>query len=822
MSAIFLNGTKWVVRSCYILFCIVLIASCHIVRKAPKDKPYLYKNSIEVKGGKFTKAEKTALKQRLVGQLDDSSTIKTKDKYIFLHYLIKPPVYDSGYSAISARNMEGSMFHIGYYNAKVNFHADTTTKAGKQRVHVTYTVDAGKPTLIDTVRYVLRKPPLQQIAIDSKKEAYLKKTNVITKTAVLSEINRLVDSFRNNGYYKFTAAELRVRGDTTIAALTTITDDPFEQLQLLAEAQAQRDSPLIKLAVVLVPPADSSKLSKFYINKVYVLSDFRVGDNPIDTTSITQRKGRNFIERYHERLFRGGFLSRNITLKPGDLYRQNNYYETLTNLTKVGVWQSVNIQLVEIPGDSSKLDVVIELIPNKKLGFQASLEASYSASTNASAIVSGNLFGISGNLSLLNRNFAKEGVRMTHTIRAGIELNNSSRGAKSQLINSNELGYTNIIAIPRVVNPADFLRLFQKDSATQRRRKQIAGETFVNTDLAYNNRLNLFNLQSFNLNLGFTMVNKNKWTWTFRPFFLGFSNLFNESDSFKTILKDNPFLQYSYNTAFAVGGGLGVFKAFNNPVHPLSQLKERSLRFNMEESGLSWGAIPILKKFKRRYIKGDMEYKYTVSYQKTAIAFRSFVGVGIPLLGTDTNRTLPFFKQYFGGGSNSMRGWPVRGIGPGGKPLTPFNSDKTIFNDRTGDVQLELNAEYRYDIARLYPGITLRGAIFVDAGNIWNMRNTKTDGTPDTTQFQFKNLYKQLGLSAGTGFRLDFNYLVVRLDLGFRFKRPELYYTNDGWKAPPIGFNDAFKKIFARGPNQEYRKWRYENFNFTIGIGYAF
>lgn len=826
MPRIFLNDTKYFIRFCNILICIVFFSSCFppIVRKAQKSKPYLYKNSIEVKGGKFTSVEKRAVKQRLSGQLDDSSTIKTKDKYIFLHYIIRPPAYDSSYSGQSARNMKASMFHIGYYNANVTYHADTSGR----KVHVTYTVEAGEPTLIDTVRYVLRTPGLQQIAIGSKPQSLLKENTTITKANVLAEINRLVDSFRNNGYYKFTAAELRVRGDTTIEALTSVSDDPIEQLRLLAEAQQKKDSPQIRLAIVLNPPTDSSKLNKFYINKIYILTDYRLGDNFYDTVSITQRKGRNFITRYHERRVRTGFLARTVTLRPNTLFRQIDYYETLTNFSKVGVWQSVNMQLIERPGDSSKIDVIIELIPNKKLGFQASLEASYSASTNSSNIVSGNLFGISGNLSLLNRNLGKEGIRMTHNIRAGIELNNNSRGSKSQLINSNELGYTNTISMPRVIYPS-FRNLFNQTTNNARPRKQISGETFINTDVSYNNRLNLFNLQSLNLNFGYTLVNKKpskkpRWNVTVRPLFLGFSKLFNETDSFKTILRENPFLQYSYNTAFVIGSGVSISKVYHNPVHPKSEFKERSIRSSFEESGLGWGSIPVLNKYKRRYIKIDVvEYKYTINYKKTALAFRTFLGVGVPLLGTDTNKTLPFFKQYFGGGSNSMRGWPVRGIGPGGKALPAFNSNKTIFNDRTGDMQLEGNIEYRYDIARIIPNtLTLRGALFVDAGNIWNLRNTKLDGSIDSAQFQFKNVYKQLGVSAGTGFRLDFNYLILRFDLGFRFKRPELYYINDGWKAPSIGFDDLFKKLFTRGSESQYRKWRYENFNFTIGIGYSF
>lgn len=817
----FLNDTRFYFRCAYILLIVIFFSSCSnnslpfgtVIRKAPKDRPYLVKNTFEVKGGNFTNIERTTLKQRLSGQLDDSSMVKVKDAFFLLHIIKKPPVYDSAYSAMSSENMKASMFHLGYYKAKVSFNADTMGR----KVIVHYLVEAGKPTLIDTVSYRLRKPDLQEIAVNSKNKALLQKYDPITKNAVLGEINRLVDSFRNNGYYKFTASELRVRGDTTIEALTSVSDDPFEQLRLLAEAQQKADSPQIRIVVALNPPTDTSKLSKFYIRKIYILSDFRPTDDFNDTSAVTERKNRSFIHRYHEKLFRTGFLSRNISLKSGDLYSQTEYYNTLTNLSRAGVWQSVNIRIIEV-ADSNKIDLVIELIPVKKYGFEAALELSYSASSNATTVLGGNLFGISGNLSLTNRNLGKEGIKMTHKIRAGIELNtnNSSRG--KGLINSNELSYTNSLIFPRLILPG-VLKLFARPFYPRKDTVRLPkGESFTNTNLSYNNRLNLFNLQSVTLNFGWTWLDKHKIRWEIRPFNLGFSNLYNQTDSFKTILKENPFLNYSFTTAYVVGMGAGFTREYSNPVHPKSLSKYRSTKMNVEESGLTWGNLGILKKYLRRYIKVDAEYKYAVTYPKAALAFRLYGGVGVPLLGSDTNRTLPFFKQYIGGGSNSMRGWPIRGIGIGGQPLAPFSSS-SLFNDRTGDMQLEANMEYRYDIFRIIPNtLTLRGALFVDAGNIWNLRYNKTDGTVDSAQFRFKNVWKQLGVSAGTGLRLDFNNFLIRFDFGFRFKRPDLFYINDGWKAPSIGFDDFFQKIFARSQKQ----WRYENFNFSIGINYPF
>ncbi len=784
-----------------IIFLLLFVSSCTIIRKAPANKPYLVGNKIELIGGEFNKVERQAVLLRLNNYLDDSSKVYIKDAFFILHILKRPIAYDTSYSGKSALNMQSSMYHLGYYAAKATYTQDTSNK----KVTVKYKVVAGKPTLIDTFRYRLKKDELQQIAIASKKESYIIQNTPVTKVAILAEINRLVDSFRNNGYYKFTAAELRMRGDSTIAALTTISDDPFEQLRLLNEAQQKRDSPTIKLALDIIKPEDSTKINKYYINKIYILSDYRPDDVFIDTSFITQRTTKNFILRYHERLFRNALFARNITMRNGDVYKQEEYFKTINNLTRLGVWQSINIRIVENLDEVNKIDLIIELLPAKKFIFENSLEVSYSSTSNTTAALGGNLFGLSANFSLKNKNIGKQAISMTHNLRAGVELNNGNRTNSSNLIFSNEISYTNNVVVPII--PQKIVKLLNYKT----------GESFINTGVGYNNRLNLFSLQSLNANVGFTGITKKDHRVTFRVLNADFSYLYNQSKTFKDLLDQNPFLRYSYNTSFTIGTALNYASVFRNPNHPLSLSKERSLKFNGEESGLTWGLLPILKQYKKRFLKLDVEYKYTVSKRKSAIAYRAFAGVGIPLF-KDT--ALPFFKQFYGGGSNSMRGWPVRGIGRGAQKLIPYSANnQNIFNDRTGDIQLETNIEFRHDIARIVPDlITLKGAAFIDIGNIWNLKDPSQSSTSEITKFEFKNLYKQIGLSAGYGFRFDFSYLILRTDFSFRFKRPESSDINNGWKAPPIGFKDAFQKIFSK----TQREWRYENFNFTVGINYPF
>ncbi len=788
-----------------VIVMILVASSCTIPRKYQKDKPFLFKNNIEIKGGNFTSAEKSSLKQRLNAQLDDSSRIQTKDALFFLHFIDKPPVYDSISAAQSASYMRYSMQFLGYFNAAAAYKADTVKSGEQKRVTVTYTVTPGKVTLIDTNRYRLtQREELQTLALKTQKESFLVKNAPVSKNAVYGEIGRLVQLYRNNGYYKFTGDELRVRGDTTIEALTNIGDDPFENLANLAAAGAKRDSPTIKLSVDLIVPKDPNRLNrlvKYFVRNIYIMPDFGENDslrNPALTTELAG--GGNYIIKYHKNLFKQPFLLRNMFIKKGDAYNQLDYYRTINSFAKIGVWQSVNIQIEEVKDSTGLIDLVVELVPARKFGFDANVESSYSINSNNTSLANatvGNVLGFSGNVSLVNRNVGREAIRMSNALRAGVELNVGS-ARQNGLINSNEFSYNNGIAIPRLITP--FKKLNSKRLLTQ--------QTVINTNLSYINRINLFNLQSVNISAGYEWTNRVNRKFTLKPLNIEFTRLYNESDSFRQTIIDNPFLRSSFTTALVAGSSFNYSSSYFNPKH---KGRQRNFKGNVEISGIFPGYI----KYLRRFVKFDAEYTYTKSYPKSAIVTRLFGGVGIPLTNDETS--LPFFKQYFGGGSNSMRGWPIRGLGRGAQPLAQYsNTSNTTLNDRTGDIQLEGNFEYRYDIASIIPNsILLKGALFVDAGNVWNFKNSLPGGGRDSTQFNPKYLYNQLAVSAGTGFRIDFSYFLIRFDLALRIKRPDIDADN-GWRLPSINYKNLLSG------NDINKQWRYENFNFTIGINYPF
>jgi outer membrane protein assembly factor BamA len=796
-----------------IFFSIAILPGCVIVQKYQKNVPFVFKNNIKLNAENVSKDEKVILKSKLNTQLTDSARVNVKDKFFIFHYYVHPPVFDTNAVATSAANMRALLINSGFYSPVVNYSFDTTTKKKYQkRVTINYEVNSGKRTMIDTVAYLFNNPQLEQLAVSTKEESQLQPGTPVSRTGIINETNRLVNLFKNNGYYKFTADEIRATGDTTIAALTSVSEDPFEQLRLLAEAQEKRDKPTIRLGFQLNNLPDSSNLQKYYINQIYVLPDYLTGDLYTDS-AFHKRTFKNYIAEYHRKLFRFSLIRRNLSIKKDSVFRQDAYFKTINDLYKLGVWESPTIDILE-QKDTNLLNLVVKLVPLKRYAFEGNIEMSYSANNATSSIstsATGNLLGLSVNLAVTDRNLAKSAIRMTNGIKAGVEFNTSHRNSNGTFINSNELSYSNTLLFPKFIFPFGYYN----------NKNIITTQSFINTNVSLINRIDFFNQQVFNTSYGFNWTNNEKHLWSLKLFNFDYRRLYNRSKSFDSTLKENPFLRYSFNTALVMGAGLSYNLAQANPRNPKLVT---NLKINLEESGLIWDLLKLknktpqtgnfFNKYLKEFIKADIDYTYTINHPKSAIAFRAFAGVGIPISKSDT--TLPFFKQYFGGGPNSMRGWPVRGIGVGGQKLSPYKSNQIRFNDRTGDIQLEGNAEYRFNVAPLFSNAVLfKMALFADAGNIWNFKNTRPDGLPDTTQFQFKNLYKQLGVSSGVGFRFDFSYFLIRFDVAFRFKRPDVL-ENNGWQFPAVNFRHLF------GTSLDDRIWRYENFNATIGIDYPF
>ena len=202
-----------------------------------------------------------------------------------------------------------------------------------------------------------------------------------------------------------------------------------------------------------------------------------------------------------------------------------------------------------------------------------------------------------------------------------------------------------------------------------------------------------------------------------------------------------------------------------------------------------------------QFVRVEADYRHYWNYPKSAVATRAYAGVGIPYGKSDV---LPYIRQFTSGGPNSIRAWRLRTLGPGS--FVDTTETAQLFPDQTGDMKLEGNVEYRFDLLRLFGGsVFLKGATFLDFGNIWML---KKDTSRPGADFQFGNLYKQLAIGTGLGARLDFSYFVIRFDWGIPLKKPYPTQHPSGWFINEWTLGDS--------------RWRRENVVWNIAIGYPF
>ena len=213
-----------------------------------------------------------------------------------------------------------------------------------------------------------------------------------------------------------------------------------------------------------------------------------------------------------------------------------------------------------------------------------------------------------------------------------------------------------------------------------------------------------------------------------------------------------------------------------------------------------------------QYTKGEAEFRQSIKFRKTELAYRFFGGIGYNY-SNDPNigRSLPFFKQFVAGGPNSMRAWPLRQLGLGSSLVSDTS---VIFRDRFGDIQMEANIEYRFPLATIST-VKINSAFFLDMGNIWNLRSNV--GNPNS-KLEWRRFARDIAIAAGTGLRFDFNYFLIRFDFAYKAKDPTRKY-NYGWMKIR-DFEWRNKEFQIRDDNG--RLLRRNNYAFQLGIGLPF
>jgi outer membrane protein assembly factor BamA len=454
----------------------------------------------------------------------------------------------------------------------------------------------------------------------------------------------------------------------------------------------------------------------------------------------------------------------------------------------MGVFRYVNIKFSDtLVNGEGRLNAYISMTPNQRRSLQVEMQA---------VTKSNNYTGPALTASFKNRNLFHGAELFLFNLNTNYETQYS--GSQKGL-NSYELGANTQLLIPKFIIP--FFSLHNLSA-------EFVPHTKIDLGFRNVNRVQYFSMNAANFSYGYTWKETARKAHELNPVAVNFAKLRNTTKAFDDLLLQNPFLKKSFEEQFTIGGNYSF--TYNSLLNSTNQ-HQYFLNIMLDASGNSIYLAQTLTNGKRsaedqpftlfgynysQYSKLTTDGRYHFIINKNhSIATHVIWGVGVPY-GNST--TLPYIKQFFSGGSNSIRAFLPRTVGPG----TYRKPDSLLsrgFLDQAGDIKLEGSLEYRFNIID-----PLKGAIFADAGNIWLFR--ANDELPGGA-FNVHTFYRQLAVGTGFGLRLDITYFVLRFDLGMPLRRPYLAEHN-GWVINQINFREG--------------SWRAQNLVLNIAIGYPF
>lgn len=755
--------------TCYILLLMLCLAAitpgCIIPKKYQEYKPFVYSTNINIQGNQSL-AEKADLKLGLENQLDDS--LRTKIRTIFpgIRQLVKPPVFDTAAALRSVVFMNSLMHSLGYYKSIITWDSSLAGSGKEQRVSVNFSVIPGKSYKFDSITYRLQDSALQALTLSRRNASLLKKGQPYSVEIIAAEMDRLVELFRNNGYFKFSRDDLIAERDTVFSALINPSLDPFEQLRLLQQAKQRQENPVMNVVILLRNPNALAHFRKYYIRNVTIYPDLGLLEDTaaakFDSVSVN---GIHIFNRFGK--FKAPFIASKSALKPGQLFRLRNSARTYTNFTELNTFVQVTIDMTEVH-DTALLDALIRMYPTKKQDISVTADASYNT---ADIITAGNLFGVGLNFGLNNRNVARQAIQSSTNLRTGVEIN-----AGSKFIQTIQTSLSHNISFPRLVAPKWLIGKFINTDSLRSQR------TLLNFSGAYTDRKDFYALKSFNVLLGYQATKSRRQrkshTWFFSPLNIEYV-LLTKRDTLIKLIQQVPNLKYSFNDGLVISNIIG----YNYLQTTADGSKKNEVRIGLEQSGGLTGLISKLDKESNlyRFVKIDGDFKHYINYKKSALVFRLYGGIGIPYGRTaegTKEQQLPFFKSFYAGGPYSMRAWQVRQLGIGSSRYFDTASEAKGV-DRFGDIQLEGNIEYRFNLGTLF-GVKLKSALFTDIGNIW-YRNNDIDPKYKGADFNLSKLFTDIAIGAGTSLRFDFDYFLIRFDWAYKIKDPAYAQENYGW-----------------------------------------
>lgn len=745
---------------------IVLIASCNPTKHLKPDEVFLQSVNLKKDNRKVIAEDLTDIIKQ-----DPNKKILSVSRYHLWRYnsrnkkntktfkdVGEPPViYDPLLTEKTVKQIRLYLKNKGYFDNEVSFKENFY----KNKVKVKYIVKTGQAYLINNIKYDIEDRDVQTFVLLNHGKTLLRKGDNFDIDLLDSERNRIKNLLKNEGYYYFKKESIKFKVDSTIG------NKRFDINIKILEKKP------------ITATSNVNKFNTYDINNVnvYIAKSFR-DSLPHDTLSYN---GINIF--YDESLqFKPQLINHSLNLKKGELYILDDHRSTYKHFSELRLFKSVNINFNEV--DSNQLDANIYLSTSPIKSFSAEVTG-----TNT-----GGYLGMGGSLIFQNRNVFKGGEKLSIKLTGGFEaqqlINEESSSGSDNIggtpFNTIEFGPEFTLEFPRLLLP--FFKL--EDFSTR-----LAPKTSTSLLLNYQNRPE-YSRSLLQINFGYFWKASKYTKHYIYPINNSLIKLNSTPEFQKTIDdEDNPFLKNSYTDHFINATSYSFL--YNN--QRLNLRKDFTyFKFNTEFAGnllsayhsltnkpydnpdsKSWNTFDIRY---AQYAKMDFDVRFYDLTKSTSFVKRVYLGVGKPYGNLDV---LPFEKSYYGGGANGMRAWQARSLGPGSL------SDSLIGNsiNQIGDLKIEGNLEYRFDITKLF-----EGAAFIDAGNIWILN---VDEKRPNAEFKFNKLWNDLAIGVGVGLRLDFNFFLIRFDLASKLKDPS-----------------------KEDPQKLDLNWQHPNLN--LGIGYPF
>ena len=676
-----------------------------------------------------------------------------------------PVVYSKDQTAYSILNLEQALSSQGYLHAKV----DTLTEIKKHKLKLTYTLEPGYHFYIKGIRYNFDNEKMLQIYRQDSLKSLIKQGQALNLNTLAEERSRMIKDYHNKGFYFLNTDYISFDIDTIAGELGAMVTMQMRMPSGIDTLRAYTPQHFRRINVYLenLNSENSNSIVQAYDTIAYRGIHFHLKEN----APIVKRT----------------FLS-HIGMQADSLYSEAILQNTYNNLSSLPAVSFATVKVAPTLGSHNSLDCNINIMPNKPRTIGLELEGTNTA---------GNL-GAAAALTYSNRNLFKGSEMMSLKLRGAYEAITGLEGYVNQ-------SYTEWSAEANFRFPSLIFPLINIETKRKLKATSEAKLMYDTQDRPEFHRRVLTGAWAYNWHHS----SNSRWQHHYDLLSVNYVYMPWISDTFRNeyLNGDDPHysvLRYSYENLFIVKTGYNFtynsLRDATNRAIGLYQTNGFQIKMGFELAGNVLYALSKATKAKKdnndsynifgiaysQYAKFDFDFaKSIVINERNSLALHAALGIGIPY-GNST--ILPYEKRYFAGGANSVRGWSVRGLGPG---AYKGKDGKIDFVNQTGNLKLDLNAEWR-----TYLFWKLHGAFFIDAGNVWN---TRAYADMDGAQFKLNSFYKQIAVAYGLGIRLNFNYFILRFDGGMKAINPSVPSGRLHYPITKPNFSRDFALHFAVG-----------------------